>query len=74
MKSSGGLIVLLALLAVSALIPAASGKEKPGKCPVPPPNTGSPFVVKCKSDHDCPGAKKCCNWNCMIDCFDPVFA
>nr|XP_016852532.1 PREDICTED: WAP four-disulfide core domain protein 18-like [Anolis carolinensis] len=70
MKSSRGLIILLVLL---ALTPTASGKEKPGKCPVPRPNLSLACEHFCSSDSECPGAKKCCYQSCKKACYDPVF-
>ncbi|XP_008117940.1 porwaprin-c [Anolis carolinensis] len=76
MKPSGGLILLLlGLLAVCAVMPAASGNgnQKPGKCPVAPPGMNTPNCdYKCKEDVHCLGPQKCCQWGCMRICLDPV--
>nr|XP_060627435.1 WAP four-disulfide core domain protein 18-like [Anolis sagrei ordinatus] len=72
MKSSTSFILLLlTLLAFSAVTHAASGKEKPGKCPVPKLGTFAFCGPWCKSDAECPGSKKCCHWvNCQT-CLAP---
>ncbi|XP_056419672.1 WAP four-disulfide core domain protein 3-like isoform X2 [Hyla sarda] len=49
-------------------------KGKPGKCPVVntfvPCSTPAPKPL-CRSDQNCSGKKKCCNYGCQIMCTDP---
>nr|XP_016852533.1 PREDICTED: omwaprin-a-like [Anolis carolinensis] len=76
MKPSGGLVLLLlGLLAVCAVMPAASGNgnQKPGICPRTPPGTIPEKCEKrCKEDVHCPGPQKCCSWGCVRICRYPI--
>ncbi|XP_062835287.1 omwaprin-a-like [Anolis carolinensis] len=72
MKSSGGLPALLALLALCALMPAASRTEKVGFCPKQSTVMDCDnVIVKCETDDNCPGYEKCCEQNCKKDCMTP---
>nr|XP_003226822.3 PREDICTED: uncharacterized protein LOC100562249 [Anolis carolinensis] len=65
---SSGLLVLLALLTLSALMPAASRKAKPGQCPTPLSGKCKENIDLCTKDDDCPKTEKCCRWKCIREC------
>uniref|UniRef100_A0A803SQH5 WAP domain-containing protein n=1 Tax=Anolis carolinensis TaxID=28377 RepID=A0A803SQH5_ANOCA len=48
--------------------------ENPGKCPNLPPEEDRGCTEFCKSDDDCAGSKKCCEWGCMKACLNPAKA
>ncbi|XP_033009802.1 WAP four-disulfide core domain protein 18-like [Lacerta agilis] len=67
---SGGLVLLVGLLALWTELTPTSGRrpaEKPGQCPGGHPGMVGPCVVWCENDWSCPGAQKCCG-NCPRAC------
>ncbi|XP_061486844.1 omwaprin-a-like [Rhineura floridana] len=74
MKSAGLVFLLVGLLALSAIVPSVSAKDKPGRCPPSPAVIKPPCQKLCKGDNTCPGAKKCCNMMCSMVCVDPDFS
>ncbi|XP_075757222.1 papilin-like [Pelodiscus sinensis] len=51
---------------------ACGQPEKPGLCPVFPPDTIGICALLCSSDNDCPGAQKCCSVGCGQMCLAPT--
>ena len=46
--------------------------EKPGECPVLPPDAIGHCGELCFSDNSCPGTQKCCSNGCGHVCTGPV--
>ncbi|CAI5778628.1 keratin-associated protein 10-7-like [Podarcis lilfordi] len=54
------------------LTPPPAEAERPGACPVVPPNAPQWCWQGCRADSECPGARKCC-WNgCARVCLVPL--
>ncbi|XP_042318296.1 auswaprin-a-like [Sceloporus undulatus] len=74
MKPSGILIrLLVGLLAFCAIMAMASFKERPGMCPMPPPDKVTPCIASCAEDSVCLWPEKCCSWGCRKSCLTPVY-
>ncbi|XP_038615648.1 WAP four-disulfide core domain protein 3-like [Tachyglossus aculeatus] len=75
---SGGLFVLVALLALESQLTGAltpvkgGGLSRPGACPFLPPGTKGLCVQACNGDDSCPPGKKCCGNGCGQVCMAAV--
>ncbi|XP_027211236.2 scuwaprin-a-like [Penaeus vannamei] len=70
------LLPFLSCLALAPLLAQGGAEDmssKDGMCPDFPKYTFSPCILYCNKDSDCKGNKKCCSFNCMRKCVEPVF-
>ncbi|XP_053103586.1 pancreatic trypsin inhibitor-like [Hemicordylus capensis] len=75
MMGSGGLVLLLGLLLLSAELALTTAGGRPGYCLHAPRTATSPSgkvsCQKCAVDLDCPAGKKCCGSKCGNTCQTP---
>ncbi|XP_033009799.1 nigwaprin-a-like [Lacerta agilis] len=71
MKSAGLAFFLVGLLTLCAMMPSASARGKPGRCPMFPAVERPPCIKECRTDYDCDGIMKCCPRMCSMVCLNP---
>ncbi|XP_076399155.1 WAP four-disulfide core domain protein 18-like [Peromyscus maniculatus bairdii] len=70
-------LVLVAFFAImmgaACALSSPEELQKPGACPVLPPNTFGTCDERCTGDDSCSGEMKCCSNGCGHVCKPPVF-